>query len=119
MTVHRFSSRSPAFDMMQTHRGAVENRHMFLTALNCPDDFDETVGRALGADVCMYSIIQMTEVGDVSTGGGEHREAAPDRAPWRSRKGFGYRVRQARVRLSNTTIRELLTARMTGTARRC
>ena len=59
-----------------------------------------------------YSILQMT---DVPTGGSEHR----DRAPWKSRKGFGYRVHQARARLSNRTIRELLTARMTGTAGRC
>lgn len=30
------------------------------------------------------------------------------RDPYKSRKGFGFRVRQARARSSNTTIRDLL-----------
>ena len=29
--------------------------------------------------------------------------------PWKSKKGFGYTVRQARARSGNTAVRELLT----------
>ena len=37
----------------------------------------------------------------------DHTHDGRDR-PFRSRKGFGFHVRQARARPSNTTIRELL-----------
>ena len=33
--------------------------------------------------------------------------------PFKSRKGFGFHVKQARARPSNTTVRELLTNRYT------
>ena len=39
----------------------------------------------------------------------------PSDEPFKSRKGFGYRVRQARARPSNTSVRELLSdGRYTG-----
>ena len=41
-------------------------------------------------------------VSEASGGRGEARE------PFKSRKGFGYRVRQARERPSNTSVRDLL-----------
>ena len=44
-------------------------------------------------------------VGDAS---GKRREEKGLDRPFRSRKGFGFRVRQARARPSNTTVRELL-----------
>ena len=47
------------------------------------------------------------EVGKVS-GKRRESEGSNDRGPYRSRRGFGYHVRQARARPSNTTIRELL-----------
>ena len=37
--------------------------------------------------------------------GGRDRDS---KDPLKSRKGFGYRFRQARARLSNTTVRDLL-----------
>ena len=46
------------------------------------------------------------EVGKIS---GKRREVGKDGGPYRSRKGFGFHVRQARARPSNTTVRELLT----------
>ena len=41
---------------------------------------------------------------------GRRGEGKDDRdgGPFKSRKGFGFRVRQARARPSNTTVRELL-----------
>ena len=47
------------------------------------------------------------EVGRIS---GKRKEMEDDRdeGPYKSRKGFGFHVRQARARPSNTTVRELL-----------
>ena len=47
------------------------------------------------------------EVGKIS-GRREKAGGSDDGGPYRSRRGFGYHVRQARARPSNTTIRELL-----------
>ena len=47
------------------------------------------------------------EVGRVSGRRGEEKDDR-DGGPFRSRKGFGFHVRQARARPSNTTVRELL-----------
>ena len=46
-----------------------------------------------------------TKVGEAS-GGRDRATGATD--PFKSRKGFGYRVRQARARPSNTSVRDLL-----------
>ena len=47
-----------------------------------------------------------SEVGRISGKRGEKEDR--DGGPFKSRKGFGLHVRQARARPSNTTIRELL-----------
>ena len=51
------------------------------------------------------------EVGRISGKRGKEKEGEEGEesgVPFKSRKGFGFRVRQARARPSNTTIRELL-----------
>ena len=47
------------------------------------------------------------EVGRISGRRGEG-ENGRDEGPFKSRKGFGFHVKQARARPSNTTVRELL-----------
>ena len=49
------------------------------------------------------------EVGRISGKRGENEKGNEmDGGPFRSRKGFGFHVRQARARPGNTTVRELL-----------